>query len=338
LLTGDTGMLSNDILIKYINNPGLLNSQTLKEIQLLTDQYPFFQTARLLEVKNYHTAESLGFQSKLHFGAAYVADRKILYELIYPLETKTIKPGEKEKDETVTGKVEKEIKPTLKENIADVMATQLQIISSLDPETAELVPVVSLNIEKEYGGLETVENNVSHENTDDEIIWLDGTETDHLVSVSQDEPSVLSVDKQEALIDLEEEETVEQVSTDDDLTTEQPAENEIHMKVESDTPDTQPDIQMSDEDEAPSKSELIDRFIETNPRIAPPVGPVSEVDVSAESVKEDEGFLTDTLAKIYIKQGYYSKAIFAYEKLLLKYPEKSTYFATQIEEIKKKME
>jgi hypothetical protein len=82
-------------------------------------------------------------------------------------------------------------------------------------------------------------------------------------------------------------------------------------------------------------NDLIDRFLQSDP------GPIPadketrlEGDVSEKSVKEDESFITDTLAQIYIKQGLYSKAIFAYEKLSLKYPEKSVYFATQIEEIK----
>ena len=56
-----------------------------------------------------------------------------------------------------------------------------------------------------------------------------------------------------------------------------------------------------------------------------------------ESVKENEDLATEALAKMYISQKYYAKAIATYQKLSLKYPEKNTYFADQIENVKKLM-
>ena len=52
------------------------------------------------------------------------------------------------------------------------------------------------------------------------------------------------------------------------------------------------------------------------------------------SVVEDFSFVTETLAKIYEKQGNYSKAINAYENLILKFPEKSAYFVDRIKTLK----
>ncbi len=84
------------------------------------------------------------------------------------------------------------------------------------------------------------------------------------------------------------------------------------------------------------QSELIERFIIANPRIEP-VRDKSDLpveDISKPHVEEKGGFVTETLAKIYVNQGYYSKAIDIYEKLSLKFPEKSSYFASQIEKVK----
>jgi len=53
--------------------------------------------------------------------------------------------------------------------------------------------------------------------------------------------------------------------------------------------------------------------------------------------KADHSLVTETLAKIYAQQKHYQKAIEAYKNLSLKFPEKSTYFAGQIEKLKKLM-
>ena len=84
------------------------------------------------------------------------------------------------------------------------------------------------------------------------------------------------------------------------------------------------------------QSDLIDRFIIANPRIEQIKDKSNEpvIDISEPYLEDESGFVTETLARIYINQGYYSKAIGIYEKLNLKYPEKNSYFATQIEKIK----
>lgn len=86
--------------------------------------------------------------------------------------------------------------------------------------------------------------------------------------------------------------------------------------------------------ERQNKFELIDRFIKENPRITPTKNtPVSPVNID-NSTQDDSSIMTETLAKIYLEQKKYQKAIQAYEILILKYPEKSSLFADRISYIK----
>ena len=45
------------------------------------------------------------------------------------------------------------------------------------------------------------------------------------------------------------------------------------------------------------------------------------------------GFCTETLAAIYADQGYFAEAKKIYSRLVLRYPEKSAYFASLIEKL-----
>lgn len=81
------------------------------------------------------------------------------------------------------------------------------------------------------------------------------------------------------------------------------------------------------------KFDIIDRFIENNPKIIP-VDKGEKVHVEVPKNKVDKSLMTETLAKVYLEQRKYSKAIKAYEILSLKYPEKSGFFADQIKRVK----
>ncbi len=84
-----------------------------------------------------------------------------------------------------------------------------------------------------------------------------------------------------------------------------------------------------------SRKELIDKFILENPSISRPKAEFyNPISVAQNSIIDQENIVSETLAKIYEKQGYFDKAISIYEKLGLKYPEKSRYSAAQIERIK----
>ena len=81
------------------------------------------------------------------------------------------------------------------------------------------------------------------------------------------------------------------------------------------------------------KLDLIDKFIENNPKITP-IAKDAVVPV-VETFSEDTTYLmTETLARVYLEQKKYSKAIQAYEILILKYPEKSSFFADRISDIR----
>ena len=83
------------------------------------------------------------------------------------------------------------------------------------------------------------------------------------------------------------------------------------------------------------KFQLIDSFLENTKRIVPDKNTKNTVDLSEKSLASTDELMTETLAKVFVKQKKYDKALQAFQILGLKYPEKNSFFADQIKEIKR---
>ena len=82
---------------------------------------------------------------------------------------------------------------------------------------------------------------------------------------------------------------------------------------------------------------IIKKFITEEPHISTPSSDKLDTENKAKKSAEDhDELVTETLAHIYVDQMLYHKAINTYKKLMLKFPEKSRYFADQIEQLERK--
>ncbi len=287
-------MHTKALIENMIHSKGL-NADTIGKLEDIIKEYPYFQSARLMLLKNRFVNGDKSWQKEAESVSAYVPDRKILYSLLYPMvatedetpaqDTETAALSDAGSEHGISGPeeqqqpVETTKQPTLRDNISNLLSLQMEELELVDPDEAELVPEIAIDISKTYGS-------------------------------TPEDPDIF------------------QLETESQVETAPPGQTNGKSGSEPQQPVQSPDISANND-------ELIDKFIVSNPRIEPLKYNKPPVDISEDSVKEHDGIFTDTLAKIYVKQGYYSKAIFAYEKLILKYPEKSDYFAAQIEAIKK---
>ncbi len=89
------------------------------------------------------------------------------------------------------------------------------------------------------------------------------------------------------------------------------------------------------------KSVILSKFLETGNYNPEELGDVDNVPIEVlgkNSIKADDSLDTETLAVVLEKQGKLEKAVEVYEKLIVKYPEKSSIFAARISELNSRIE
>jgi hypothetical protein len=291
-----------------ISDPGPVNRQMISEVYELIDIFPYFQSAHLLLLKSLYSNSDVKFENQLKNSAIHIGDREVLYWLL----NKKAEPSAQnstlhaELEETATDN--QEIETDTQQTVIESAKNSELMIDEIEKDSENTGLVQKHEAGDHHAGHDTlvaVEPEVSEpsgaiflseeENNPEKVFFMDPGFSAHVDS------DLLELDLEDGFMD--------------NVIEPQPEKKIITKKLQSD---------------------LIDKFIIANPRIEPQRDKVfvSNVDISKPFTEEGEGLVTETLAKIYVGQGYYSKAIDIYEKLSLKFPEKSSYFASQIEKVK----
>ena len=251
--------MNNEQFISYLTKPELLNSESIKELTALVEDFPYFQSARILLTINLYKEKDVRYNSTLKQTAIYAGSRNILKKHI---------------DRAGKDKV---------------------LINYTKPE-----PVKTKEETKEEKKTVPDENTVKKEPVENSV-----------------EPKASEPVKQQ-----------EKTSEEDTITQLKKIIEQRIREIEEE----------KKKEERPKKTgkkkkfEIIDDFIAKEPSISRPKAKFYDpLETAKESIVEKEDIVSETLAKIYYDQGYVEKAVKMYEKLILKFPEKSSYFAALIE-------
>ncbi|MFQ3579348.1 MAG: hypothetical protein SNJ71_04310 [Bacteroidales bacterium] len=423
--------MNKDTFYKYSENINSLDEKSLLDIKGLIDEYPYFQAAWMLYVKNLNIINDVRFESKLKLAAVHIPERKLLAKIILenhnPLfselnaTTDIINPEvSTETTQSVQNDVPKDIQNSEAvsvENIPEKIENEptVEVLTAedfIDQEhisEIEIIDVPEVQTDVPEFVFETLQNEQAEESSENITIGqpeIIESNNELVENKEQQEVSAFYSENETAKIDSEkfnQEELdeksqrekelheiinkrltelgvkpVELKKSEDSTSTDEEIEKieEAQKKYEEESLELDAIIEIPDnleikesvssteddlgfefaEDvnteenpsvrqepkqekkliEKPEKNKLIDKFLEKNPRIIPDKNYVPQNPVNVEAVlTESDELFSETLAKIYLKQGHYEKALLSYEKLCLKYPEKSSYFAEKIEEVQK---
>ena len=291
----------------YLNllaNPQKISQEHQDELSVLIEEYPYFQSARALQLKGLKNSNNYLYNDSLKLTAAYTADRNILFEYI-----------------TSDHFIQNEISELIQQH--DESVIEIEVVSE---NISKQVSIEIDNQIKELKKAEAILNpDLFHrkEGYINELVEANKTEAN---------PSI----KEIVEVELEENQPL-------DFTKEDGHSFSEWLKLTSATPIIREEIK---ETSSINKRnlDLIDKFIQDKPKLKQGVNSTktganneSQKNLASQYSRTSEALMTETLAKVYLQQKNFKKALQAYHILSLKYPEKSGFFADQIRAVNKQI-
>lgn len=297
--------MNSNLYTSLLNRPDAVNEKHTHTLEKIVDEFPFFQSARALQLKGLYNQNSFKYNSELKTTAAHTTDRSVLFEFITSQNFMAIQ------------------KAFFDEKEAKINEIKVHGIEIVRPEPENIIEKAKVN-PLEQSILTSIKEATFETPTEEKII------EDLTVETGKDSAAETATQKLEIGKPL-------------DFSSEEKHSFQEWLQLASFKPISREEIpteesktaEISENDlEKKKKIDLIDKFIEANPKISP-VKNSSPVPVISERNSSDTSYLmTETLAKVYLEQKKYQKAIQAYEILILKYPEKNHFFADRILDIK----
>lgn len=305
-----------------LSHPEQLDGSQTTTVGEIVRNYPYFQSARALYLKGLKSKESFKYNQELKVTAAYTTDRSVLFDFITSdafnqneisklirENTELLKAIEVKDADDISVHKSVTIDDALKQHIEDSKGVlDPDLFEEKEPLTPEsqgdsATPIIDVDVKN-------IQPSPEEQLKIGQPLDFDKSETHSFaqwLKMTSFKPITRTV----------EEETNTKQET-------QPAEP-VKKEVKHDAP-------------LKKKIDLIDKFITANPKIAPIKQTTPSINLAQTKLVQNESLMTETLARIYLEQKNYEKAIQSYKILILKYPEKSGFFADQIKAVKQLQE
>ena len=296
--------MTQDRFLKYLNNPDLLATISYEELKTIALTYPYAHNLRyLLAIKSGLDEKHPDFERNLASASAYSLDRTRLYVLLAP---RALAPVKAEHEEVVL---------------------ELRPIETVQRELDAKKPLVKTEEIAESLKAETVAEiaqGTQHKHSAGSPPAEPEFESVRLASIAPEHKEILK----KAPLPLEESTPTKSAQASFSTWISQfqppslevvPSEIQQMMEPVREKLPEEPEVF-----EAPESVAGIDEKDTGTPQA-----------LAERSVTESKTIVSETLAKIYVQQGYREKAIDMYERLRLAFPDKSAYFAAEIEKLKK---
>jgi len=292
----------------------------LSVVNELIQSFPYFSIPYIMLSKMLHDENSIYFDKNLKISAAYAGDREILYNYINSKEkspeesqdiAETSKSVSESKSQTepIASTVVEENQP---ENLVAAESSQ-PVLTQKDPEPISLSVTSDTEIQIEKPQTHSTFDLIQYPVSD----YFGQYYKKNKRPVETEAPIVKEV--QDTLSGKK--------SFSDWLVT-------LESRKKNPGGAITPRREISEKEESINRNDLITKFIQTEPKIKSQQSKMYKPeDMAKLSVLEDHNISTETLANIYLKQGLKARALEIFQQLILKYPEKSAYFAGRISEI-----